>query len=410
MHLLRRISTGGIALCAAAVTITACGSENSGGTTSHANGKVVLSIIVPTHTAPPTAPHAISAVRAAATAINAKGGINGKQIEIRTCNENGNPNDAVKCARQAVSDHSVAVVGSYSNSSNQLIAPLVKAGIPLVGFNAITPADYACAVCYTFDAGNTLSFAGMPAALRASGARTVTAVTLDLAAAAANVSAVEQAAKAAGLQTVPPVKVGVTSTDLAPAVQAVIGSKADAAVSVLPTEQTTAFIRAADQAKAPFTFGVVDAQVQSVLSQFRGTQGDHVLAVGAYPPLDATAAYPGLVQYKTELDAQEKTGDKDAATRDSISLRAWLSVHVVAQAAAGITGDITAASLNNGFRTAKDIDLYGIQPKWTPSAKGHVPGFDRVSNARVFFMRINNSKLVPAKPIAGLDLNTGKPF
>ncbi|WP_165818275.1 ABC transporter substrate-binding protein [Frankia canadensis] len=370
----------------------------------------MLTVIIPTVSTPPTFPYGVSAVKAAAAAVNAKGGINGKQIEIKVCNENNNPNDAVKCARQAVANHSVAVVGSFSTSGHQITQTLSKAGIPLVGFNPITPADYACATCYGFDAGSTLAFAGLPGALRASGAKTVTTLSLDLASAAANVAAVEQAAKAAGLRTAAVVKVGATSTDLAPAVQAVVQSRADAAVSVLPAEQTLAFIKAADQARAPFTFGVVDGQIQSVLSQIHGSQDDHLLVVGAYPPLDATARYPGLKQFAAELDAQGRTGDKDAATRDSSSVRAWLSVHAVAQVAAGITGDITSTSLNDAFKTAKNIDLYGIQPAWTPSAKGHVPGFERVSNARVFFMRLSDGKFSEAKPIAGIDLNAGKPF
>ncbi|WP_165818466.1 ABC transporter substrate-binding protein [Frankia canadensis] len=390
--------------------MTACGSSGSGGTTAKPKDAIVLTVIIPTVSKPPTLPYVTSAVKAAAAAVNAKGGISGKQIEIKVCNENNNPNDATKCARQAVSDHSVAVVGSFSTSGSQVTSILAKAGIPLVGFGAITPGDYACATCYNFDAGSTLAFAGLPGALRSQGAKTVTTVTLDLASAAANVSAVEHAAQSAGLQTTSAVKVGLTSTDLAPAVQAVEQSKADAAVSVVPAELTAAFLKAAAQAKAPFTVGAVDGQINSVLSQIRGTQDDHLLVVSAYPPIDAVATYPGLAQFTTELQAQAKTGDKDAATRDSSSVRAWLAVHVVAQVAAGITGDITSTSLNDALKTAKDIDLYGILPKWTPSAKGHVPGFDRVSNARVFFMRLNDGKFSAAKPIAGIDLNSGKPF
>ncbi|SNQ46831.1 putative Branched-chain amino acid ABC transporter substrate-binding protein [Frankia canadensis] len=409
MRVLRRVTASGMALCAAAVAFTACSSDSSG-SGGKPSDSVALTVIAPTNSKPPNFPELIASAKAAATAVNAKGGIKGKQIEIKTCNESNNPNDATKCARQAVANHSVAVVGSFSTYGQQVTQILAGAGIPYIGFNGATPAEYACSTCYEFDAGSTLVFAGLPGALRASGAKTVQPIALDLAASAANVAGVEQAAKAAGLRTLPAVKVGVTSTDLAPAVQAVIQSKADAAVSILPTELTLAFIKAADQAKASFTFGVVDGQIQSGVSQIHGTQDDHLLVVGAYPPVDADDKYPGIAQYNRELDAAVKAGDKDASIRNSSGLRAWLTVHVVAEVGAGITGDVSASSLNTAFKSAKDVDLLGILPKWTPSAKGTIHGFDRVSSARVFFLRLGDGKFTAAKPVAGVDLTSGKPF
>ncbi|SNQ46837.1 putative ABC-type branched-chain amino acid transport systems periplasmic component-like protein [Frankia canadensis] len=407
MRPFRRSIAGGIALCAA-VVMSACGSDSTG-SDAKPHG-VVITVIAPTKSIPPTFPDVIAGAKAAATAVNAKGGIGGRQIEIQACNDNNNPNDAAKCARQAVADHSVAVAGSFTDFGSSIVPILARSGIPYLGFGATTPTEYACATCYPIDAGSVLAFAGLPGALRSQGAKTVTTVTVDLAAAAANVKGVEAAAKAAGLQTMSAVKVAATSTDLAPAVQAVVRTKADAVVVILSHELTLSFIKAADQAKAPFTIGVVDGAVQSSVSKIRGTADDKLMLVGAYPPVDDTAAYPGLARYKAELDAAVKGGDSDAALRSSSSLRAWLAVHVVAQVAGKISGDITAASLNGALRTAKDVDLFGILPPWTPSAKGHVPGFDRASSARVFFMRLNDGKFSLAKPITGVDLNSGKPL
>src|SRR5215217_3994110 len=47
--------------------------------------------------------------------INARGGINGRPLEIINCDNHGDPNSTVACARKAVSEHAVAMIGwSYT--------------------------------------------------------------------------------------------------------------------------------------------------------------------------------------------------------------------------------------------------------------------------------------------------------
>ena len=73
---------------------------------------------------------------------------------IGTPFNDNNPNDAAKCAREAVEDGSVAVVGSFTVYGKQVTDILSAAGIPYVGSGAITEAEYSCKTCYQFDAGS----------------------------------------------------------------------------------------------------------------------------------------------------------------------------------------------------------------------------------------------------------------
>lgn len=407
MRLLHRTAMAAVAT-GLAVALAACGSSSGDGA-ADADG-IVLTVIVPTDSKPPTFPGNISAVRAAAKAINDTGGVNGHQLVIRTCNENNNPNDATKCARQAAKDGTVAVVGSFTSFGKQVTDILVGASIPYTGFSGITPAEFSCKTCYAFDSGSLLVYGGLPSGLLSQGVKSLAPVRLDLAAAAINAKGAGDAARAAGLDVKDDIKVGATSTDLAPGVQSLIQSGAQAGISVMPSEGTLAFIKAADQANAPITFGVVDSQIQAGFGQITPSAGKRVFVAGPYPPVSAAADYPGLSRYTREMDAAVSGGDTDAGIRDSSDLRAWLSVHVVAQVAKGVTGQVTASSLNAAFGTAKNIDLFGLLPAWTPSAKGSVPGFEGVSNAVVFFMRIDNGELVLATPVKGIDLNSHKPL
>src|SRR5437879_6365744 len=60
------------------------------------------------------APQVETAVRARVAALNKAGGINGRPIEPEFCNDKFDPNEGSACARKAVDDKVVAVVGGLS--------------------------------------------------------------------------------------------------------------------------------------------------------------------------------------------------------------------------------------------------------------------------------------------------------
>ena len=64
--------------------------------------------------------------KAAAQAINAAGGIDGRPVEIDTCDTNNNPNDAAACARKMVSDGIVALVGSATQYGANVLPVLSR--------------------------------------------------------------------------------------------------------------------------------------------------------------------------------------------------------------------------------------------------------------------------------------------
>lgn len=78
-------------------------------------------------------PHAVTAAQAAVKAVNDAGGVNGHPIELEECNDEFQPNAALACGRQAVSDHVVAVVGAYSGLGDNWMPALTKSNIPCIG-------------------------------------------------------------------------------------------------------------------------------------------------------------------------------------------------------------------------------------------------------------------------------------
>jgi branched-chain amino acid transport system substrate-binding protein len=59
--------------------------------------------------------------------INAHGGINGRPLRVKNCDARGTPTAATACARKAVADRAVAVIGSFTFTGDAIV-PVLKAG------------------------------------------------------------------------------------------------------------------------------------------------------------------------------------------------------------------------------------------------------------------------------------------
>ncbi|MHB1303818.1 MAG: branched-chain amino acid ABC transporter substrate-binding protein [Acidiphilium sp.] len=64
------------------------------------------------------------AVRLLADQQNAKGGLLGRKIEVKVCDDEGKASQAAICARQLVNDHVVAVIGSYTSGAALAAEPI----------------------------------------------------------------------------------------------------------------------------------------------------------------------------------------------------------------------------------------------------------------------------------------------
>ena len=68
-------------------------------------------------------------LQAAAAAVNRAGGIHGHPLQMLICDDNGDPNKNLACARQAVADHVAAVITTDADTIAGL--PILRAaGIP----------------------------------------------------------------------------------------------------------------------------------------------------------------------------------------------------------------------------------------------------------------------------------------
>ncbi|MCW3063732.1 MAG: lipoprotein, partial [Solirubrobacterales bacterium] len=155
MKLVAALAAGAVAMGLSACGGSSSSSTSSGtgasaaGTTTTASTKLPTGTPIKTMTITslnsqgPVYPNISISAKAYEKWINAHGGIKGHPLQATVCDEHGKPTDAAACARQAVSDGDVAVVGSFSFLGTNIMPALIKANIPNFGECCpITPPEW----------------------------------------------------------------------------------------------------------------------------------------------------------------------------------------------------------------------------------------------------------------------------
>ncbi|KIF02416.1 lipoprotein, partial [Streptomyces sp. RSD-27] len=92
--------------------------------------------------------------------INANGGLKGRKLRVLTCNEKNTATGAADCAREAITQKVVAVVGSYSQYGRAFMAPLEAEGIPFIGGYGVSPEEFQSTLSYPVNGGQPALLAG----------------------------------------------------------------------------------------------------------------------------------------------------------------------------------------------------------------------------------------------------------
>ncbi|MFH8471092.1 ABC transporter substrate-binding protein [Streptomyces sp. NPDC018000] len=91
---------------------------------------------------------------------NSNGGLDGHKLRVVTCDEADTSVGAANCARLAVKEKAVAVVGSYSRHGSSFMAPLETAGIPYIGGYGASDEEFTSYNSYPVNGGQAALLAG----------------------------------------------------------------------------------------------------------------------------------------------------------------------------------------------------------------------------------------------------------
>ncbi|MET7400384.1 ABC transporter substrate-binding protein, partial [Dactylosporangium sp. NPDC005572] len=225
------------------------------------------------------------------------------------------------------------------------------------------------------------------------GIKSVVNVTQDIPIAHTTTKQTEDALRAAGVQVAGSLYLPPTTSDMAPWAQKVIESGAEAVNPALSHQQVYALLQALQQLGKPIPVIGNDNELTLPDLKSLGSFVDGANIVMTLPPATSTHIR-GVKMFVDDMAAQEKSGDKYAANVGSAAQHTWLGVRIVAKIASQAKGTVDRESFTAALQSAKDVDLFGILPPWTPSSKAPAGAPEGMVNPFVYFTKVKNEQFV----------------
>ena len=158
--LVRPARAGALAACAALVA--GCGVV-PGVTGGSGDDTITVMTWAPENTGATNKPGMPAFAEAYGRWVNAHGGLGGRPLRVLTCDEHDDAVAAARCARRAVAENAVAVVGSYSQHGDAFLPTLEAAGIPYIGGYGLTHDEFTSPLSYPVNGGQPALLAGLSA-------------------------------------------------------------------------------------------------------------------------------------------------------------------------------------------------------------------------------------------------------
>ena len=379
---------------ACALALAACGSNDSGSTsssagsatTSKASGEPIkLMTMGPTNAPGFSLPSIPVGAQVAIDEINAAGGLNGHPLKLITCNDENNPNTATQCARTAIKEKVAALVGGLSVFDLKAIPALQRAGIPWIGLT--TPDATTQSNLFLLGGEGPPGFAAIGMALAQTGCKKV-AVLVSAQAAPDNARQIQSGVKAGGATVVKTLTAPKNSADFAPVVAGARAAGAQCIGAGTGPGETGPLIKAINAGKK-LPLALASGGLPDVVLTQLGKAADGVLAVAGYLPF---GSQEGMVQ-----QLEDKIHAKyPKVPLDQFAQSGYASVKVVQEAAKGLK-DVTPQTLTQALPKVTNFDT-GLGPVANFSKPLPVPGFERVFNPKVFVYKATNGNYELAQP------------
>jgi ABC-type branched-subunit amino acid transport system substrate-binding protein len=325
---------------------------------------------------------------AAAAGINDRGGVNGRRIEVISCNDQFLVDETTACARRAVSDGVVAVVGGFSASGDSsYVGTLADADIPVIGAWALgfdptqdpllnSPNSWPVA------GGTALSSIGAGALAAQEGAELVNVVANEGSTGLGDSVQVGLDSGGGSATVGKQVEMPLGSADVSPFVAAAEEGNPDAIVILHAPGEAAKMIAGLRQAGSDAKLIVSSTSLTESNLASLGDAADGVFYTAEFLP-PATGS-DRVLRYVEEVDAIDADAPKDDFGQNAYA--AVTAFAAVAQTIDEITGEALIAALN----AAEDVDL-GIGPviSFTESQGG----IDRMFNGNVLFGIVDGGDL-----------------
>lgn len=382
------------AVVVAAALLTACSSSSSttaASTGASLKGPAIKLFVIDQVTDPlegQPVPEDPQGAMAAADAINAAGGVNGRPLQIIVCDDADNENKSANCARTAASDGAVATVADNTQYGTADDPILLSEHLAAIGANPLTAADFVSPNVFPLEPGGPATVAGEALALVDAGAKHITVARVDNPASAIVDTFVSAVLATRGLKLFKDVPVPATAPDLSSYVADATGGGADGVVIAMNVNQGAQFIEALRQAGTTLPIATASSAVPPFELPKLGAAANGLYVSAEFRPIDAGG--PGITQYLADMKKYEPS-----ALQDDFSINGWASVETFAKAVEQLhLKTITNTTVLAGMKKVRDLDLDGIVPNWS-TVPLKLSGLTQDFNPSVMLSKIQNGKIVP---------------
>jgi ABC-type branched-subunit amino acid transport system substrate-binding protein len=380
-----------------ALPVTAVGASVRSGQSSAAPVKVGMIYAI---TSPLGGnPAARDAFQAAIATFNKRGGVgaNGAKIKGIICDTRGDANQEVACARRMVDEGVVATLNDLTfNNPAGVVDVLEAAGIPRIGLGPTNIAEFQSKLSYPISAGVIAAYIGTAVGFAEDGNKKVCLVRTDAPTGATFRAFLTPMFNAVGVDIICDVTVATGATDYTPYIAEVQRSNPDAMLISHTDEVGTQLIAAMAQLNAKLPMGGNPGTFDiDTLRKYKDiTKGTILSESFPYPSKNNVKNFPGLKQFFADMKASGKKTLQPGAIRPT-AFNPWMAT----LGFVNVTKDLdnfTKETVVQALQSARDVDLLGLTPPWTPSTPGFSV-FASSSNHYVYVSRFNGKNVVTAK-------------
>ena len=319
-------------------------------------------------------------------AVNDRGGINGRPVELVDCRDNYDPNNTTKCTQDAVDAGAIAIIAASTSCGSQMTQIAEAAKLPSIADQYLCADAFASPAVFPFASGVLAPSAGMAAGVETFGITEVIVTTVDVPAGRGYPPLVQSIVEPVGGNVTGEVYVPVSATDLAPYAAQIAdqpgilaeGNTVDLGSRLGQQLLQQGFDR-------PVVYNPTTWDVASI-EEFFGSP------TNAYIP----SAYDLDSEGYQQFDADLKEYAPDFPYRNGSLQNAWLGLNTIAAAGPELGDDITSSDVWDYFNTNTAVDTFGMTPPLdftqpNESMGGMVP---RAVNDMIALYHYEDGKLV----------------
>jgi branched-chain amino acid transport system substrate-binding protein len=352
---------------------------------------VNLMVIGPTNAPGFSLPSMPVGAQIAVNQLNQADGIDGHHVKLLVCDDQNSPNTATACAREAIQDKVVAVVGGLSIFDSKIDPYLSQAHIPWVG--SFTPDDYTSPDQFVFGDAGLIGYLTLGQELTQNGCKKV-AIILSAQSVPAYTGMITAGVNAGGGTVVGSYTAAATNPNWSSMVAAARAAGAKCIAAGTGPTETGGLVQAID-AGSPLKLALLSGGLPPTLIKQLGSAANGILSESSfYGPNSKRAKLPWLTKQVAKLSP-------------STPIDVWIesgyaSVNVVAQAAEGLKS-VTSAAVFKALPKVSNFSS-GVGPSVTLTKSVGVKGFPRIFNTNEYVLEVEHGGYVTkgVKPISVL--------